>query len=1116
MGEPAAGMSGKMNTNEELRQQLWEMAYGLLDPEAEAALHTQIKSDPAIARLYAEVRLQTDLVSNAARVEDSSLNISIGPAADVATQDHRVRSKSPSRSHSKASPRPLATGAQYQAGSSTNWLAIIGTTALLFLLGFGLWQPEFLARSVTIQNTAMNSEPREAFFTTVSVPSALNEGLTNTIEVETRSTQDQAFAADLDVRLVDAAGRETFRQKLSTNEKGRAEVLLPGAALRPGVRLQVSPAAEQAQGQRDQTQSLSTELPIAAERQRTLMLLEKPFADPGEKVGFTMVGVKEFSKETQLPPADELMVENRAGADVVQPMWTADANIGVIKGEFELPPASSTNGLTMRREAAGLKTVEQQTAGVDLLANRSAAEGNVIEKQSLPLSRGLMLRNDNAASANGTNRNNEPMRKAGESALKLARTADSQALAANLSGAANQTESGKTPALPAPAMAPAAAPVEVAPVAPPAPPLAAKGFQRGTLEDGRAQLADAKNKSQVPEVSRNVAPSKPGAVAVDKSDLPPPKADQLAANQVEAEQANSKLSALKLQAKESANFKSLASNGREPQAALSPTDIHESLGDLPVPAELARQSVIVVATKDNTVIARQELSPQELAANKRISLPPEVEGVVDLEYFRPGDSSAPIYRQQVKRAASRSLHFAIEGLKDDYAPGERVQLKVRVQDEEGRPVSAAVGVRVWEENAVQQVREPLLLADSFSRAKARSVDVDEKQSLALAGTSQFRKSAVQLNSRAADPPAVAAANAPGELAAAPAGGQLGAANALEAERKDGQRDLAKAQMASDETGFALAPVSVIVADNRAEVMNEVNRAADMTAALESQRQSSQRRIIGKVLAFSAGALLLLVGVLAVARRPVRPLVWLPAVSVALLTLVVGAVQLVSSGARQSLPHSAAAPAIEIAMSPAESQNEVPISPPSAEVTSAEIESLKRTTPAQAVAANGESNDAVVRVPAALPPAPVVAAREMKREGTTLDSPALQQTQAPAKVDKRRAVGEDKQNATDSPAVVARAFGAPAAKKSVGVQASEGNRDGGVAGDSVVNDLAGGEISLPSSLFWRPLSPSEPDGSVTIEFNMPAVASEYRLLVDAIGGGRLGGQQQLLICRERAP
>ena len=54
-----------MNENETLREQMWDLCYGLLTAEEVATLHKQIKSDPAAARHYAEVRLQADLVASA-------------------------------------------------------------------------------------------------------------------------------------------------------------------------------------------------------------------------------------------------------------------------------------------------------------------------------------------------------------------------------------------------------------------------------------------------------------------------------------------------------------------------------------------------------------------------------------------------------------------------------------------------------------------------------------------------------------------------------------------------------------------------------------------------------------------------------------------------------------------------------------------------------------------------------------------------------------------------------------------------------------------------------------------------------------------------------------------
>src|SRR3954449_5717814 len=62
-----------MTDSQQLRESMWDLVYGLLSDEESKALVARIKSDPGAARLYAECRLQADLVGQAARVEDSSL-----------------------------------------------------------------------------------------------------------------------------------------------------------------------------------------------------------------------------------------------------------------------------------------------------------------------------------------------------------------------------------------------------------------------------------------------------------------------------------------------------------------------------------------------------------------------------------------------------------------------------------------------------------------------------------------------------------------------------------------------------------------------------------------------------------------------------------------------------------------------------------------------------------------------------------------------------------------------------------------------------------------------------------------------------------------------------------
>ena len=87
-----------MNENEKLHEQMWDLCYGLLSADEVAALHKQIKSDPAAARLYAEVRLQADLVASAAKVEDVSVTLSVpeeGRKVQPAVKSHSGTGESP-------------------------------------------------------------------------------------------------------------------------------------------------------------------------------------------------------------------------------------------------------------------------------------------------------------------------------------------------------------------------------------------------------------------------------------------------------------------------------------------------------------------------------------------------------------------------------------------------------------------------------------------------------------------------------------------------------------------------------------------------------------------------------------------------------------------------------------------------------------------------------------------------------------------------------------------------------------------------------------------------------------------------------------------------------------
>jgi hypothetical protein len=55
-------------------------------------------------------------------------------------------------------------------------------------------------------------------------------------------------------------------------------------------------------------------------------------------------------------------------------------------------------------------------------------------------------------------------------------------------------------------------------------------------------------------------------------------------------------------------------------------------------------------------------------------------------------------------------------------------------------------------------------------------------------------------------------------------------------------------------------------------------------------------------------------------------------------------------------------------------------------------------------------------------------------------------------------------------------------------------------------------STPPSLYFNPNLETDASGVATVRFSMPAGPSEYRLLIDALGQGRIGSRQELIVAQ----
>ena len=82
-------MASDMTTHEEIEQLLWDYVLGLLDPEEARAVEARITSEHDVARAYAEIRQEADLLEVAARIElpritlQSPADVPVSPAASA-------------------------------------------------------------------------------------------------------------------------------------------------------------------------------------------------------------------------------------------------------------------------------------------------------------------------------------------------------------------------------------------------------------------------------------------------------------------------------------------------------------------------------------------------------------------------------------------------------------------------------------------------------------------------------------------------------------------------------------------------------------------------------------------------------------------------------------------------------------------------------------------------------------------------------------------------------------------------------------------------------------------------------------------------------------------------
>ena len=921
-----------MNENQTLREQMWDLCYGLLSAEEVAALHKQIKSDPAAARLYAEVRLQADLVASASKVEDASVTLSV--------PDEGRKVQPAAKSHSGAGESPFRPGKSGRAGKklfapsyrAANWLAALAATALLALIGYGLYAPMQFGGSALPDSIVASVYSRQP----------LQSGLTQNLKVVATNGRGEPASTAL-AWSVRVDGNVVEQDVVQTDKSGEVQFSLPGSSLQPGAILEVQAQGDkQKEGTRPYFQanehhrhdwaevSSKFVVPLAPKPEPVIadVRFEQDSYQPGETFRFWSHSRRAFSNQPTLE-ADEWKLVASDGREIQPAAIEARPEAGVVSGAFQIPadgPQGYYRLVAVNHKAGTSEDLEHVPVGMDVEQTANLARRFAGADRSFR----MLMQRETPAEMSAEKAEEKQARKL---SMATKRTELAAAAPGGVGGA--PPAPGAVPPLPAPATAPAGPAAAKAPAAP-----------RGD------PVADAP--------PREKESPKPGlAGSLRNAQSAEEKGDRKGGQHGDEQQTHASFEEKK-------------------------EKVAQSSGDtlvVEVPAELSHLNLRAVVTKSNVTVATQEYQGHSLALNDlkqikemdsgtangpapipaaepvealakkakdaegddrpdtsrklTVPLPPEADGELGVTlYDQTVVPAKPVYRQLVRRASARDLNIGIEPEGTDISPRQEMRLKLTVTDQNGVAVPHSYfAARIVKADAAPEVaaaegaptpasryaadkmegavggRGRSTAGAGFGGGKgidAKDADAKEEKQDAPQPKEESKREGKEAESKlkkAQDglaKPDELAANAAPPAPAAAASARPGDFEKFSSSSGEIRSDFAKQRMAKDQrprgerapaTTYSEglseeAPVASqeILLGSNDSLIRDAERAEEMAAQVA---QANFQRMVGKVVLMVAAAALLLFGLLAMLHRPAQAKVWIPAMVVVAASFGIG-------------------------------------------------------------------------------------------------------------------------------------------------------------------------------------------------------------------------------------
>ncbi|MCL4201090.1 MAG: hypothetical protein KJ000_01255 [Pirellulaceae bacterium] len=309
-----------MDRPDQLEQSMWEFVYGLLPDDEAQAIRDQINADPDVARLYAEVKLRSDLVAEASRLRTS-------PMQFVATKASNAAAGRLDRSQPSPALPASAAGA---AATALRWAVTLAATLLVGFVGFVYLKPQSPLRTVAYQTQRQQLAdlPVEAM---VLGPGRLQSQPSNHLAVVTRSLDGTARSTPVAYRLYGEDERLLDEAESRTDAAGILQIKTPALLAERQVRLEVRTPGDW------DAEPLSHTFSVDPTELITHLSLDKPIVRPGQTVRFRTVTLTRYDLQADKEVAVATEIVDRDGNGLA---WSASEELtqhGVRHGELQIP-----------------------------------------------------------------------------------------------------------------------------------------------------------------------------------------------------------------------------------------------------------------------------------------------------------------------------------------------------------------------------------------------------------------------------------------------------------------------------------------------------------------------------------------------------------------------------------------------------------------------------------------------------------------------------------------------------------------------------------------------------------------------------------------------------------